>query len=140
MRTLFLIIPVLIVFTSFRFLSPVSLTVEVKGFPTNEGKAYIAVFRDTDEFPVYGKQYVGMRASISSNKARAVFDALPSGDYAVAVFHDRNNNGKMDRNILGIPTEHYGFSRDARELFSAPRFSSASFSMTVDRKIIIQVK
>jgi uncharacterized protein (DUF2141 family) len=28
---------------------------------------------------------------------------VPHGDYGVAVFHDENSNGKMDKNVFGIP-------------------------------------
>ena len=116
------------------------LKVEASGFPSNEGKAFISVFRDSDEFPVYGKQFKGMRTVISGKLASTVFDDLPPGTYAVAVFHDKNGNGRLDRNLLGIPTEHYGFSNDAREMFSAPSFTSAAFNLKQDRKITILVK
>lgn len=36
-------------------------------------------------------------------------------------------NGKLDTNALGIPTEGYGFSNDAKGWLSAPSFSAASF-------------
>ena len=34
------------------------------------------------------------------------------GTYAVAVFHDLNGNGRLDRNFIGLPSEPYGFSND----------------------------
>jgi uncharacterized protein (DUF2141 family) len=34
------------------------------------------------------------------------------GRYAIAVFHDTNGNGKLDRNVIGLPQEPYGFSND----------------------------
>jgi len=37
-------------------------------------------------------------------------------------------NGKLDANLLGIPTEGYGFSNDARALFGPPSFAAASFA------------
>jgi uncharacterized protein (DUF2141 family) len=37
-------------------------------------------------------------------------------------------NGKLDTNMLGIPTEGYGFSNDVTGLFGAPAFSAASFA------------
>jgi uncharacterized protein (DUF2141 family) len=54
---------------------------------------------------------------------------LKPGTYAIAVFHDRNKNGKLDKNIFGAPTESYGFSNNARSTFSAPSFSAASFEL-----------
>jgi uncharacterized protein (DUF2141 family) len=37
-------------------------------------------------------------------------------------------NGKLDTNVLGIPTEGYGFSNDAWAWFGAPSFKAASFT------------
>jgi len=34
------------------------------------------------------------------------------GAYAIAVFHDTNGNGKLDRGLIGLPSEPYGFSND----------------------------
>lgn len=61
-------------------------------------------------------------------QARCDFEDIPPGTYALVVIHDENMNGKLDRNVLGIPTEGYGFSNDPKSVFHAPSFSAASFS------------
>jgi uncharacterized protein (DUF2141 family) len=48
----------------------------------------------------------------------------------MVAFHDANNNGELDTNILGVPTEGYAFSRDARGVMSAPSFDSAAIELT----------
>lgn len=53
------------------------------------------------------------------------FKDVAPGKYAVKVFHDENENKKMDRNFLGIPKEAYGFSRDARGHRGPPEFDAA---------------
>ena len=57
------------------------------------------------------------------------FGDLPSGDYAVALFHDENGNGKLDTRF-GIPREGVGFSNNPRLFFGPPRFAAASFEVT----------
>lgn len=64
---------------------------------------------------------------IRDTQARCDFEDIPSGTYALAVIHDENVNGELDTNWLGVPTEGYGFSNDAKALLGAPSFSSASF-------------
>ena len=59
------------------------------------------------------------------------FDALPRGDYAVAVIHDENNNAKLDT-FAGIPREGFGFSRNPPIRFGAPRFTAARFTLAGD--------
>jgi len=54
---------------------------------------------------------------------------VPPGTYAVQVFHDVANNGKVAQNFLGIPTEGVGFSRDAVISFGPPLFSEAEIAV-----------
>ena len=50
-----------------------------------------------------------------------------SGYYAISCFQDLNNNGILDKNLLGIPTEPYAFSQNARPKFRAPSWEEAQF-------------
>jgi uncharacterized protein (DUF2141 family) len=56
-----------------------------------------------------------MRAVVAPahNGGTAHGSRLPAGDYAFAVYHDANGNGKLDRNGVGMPTEDYAFSNNA---------------------------
>lgn len=46
--------------------------------------------------------------------------------YAIVVFHDENDGSKLDENALGLPTEAYGISNNARGLLSPPAFKEAA--------------
>lgn len=46
------------------------------------------------------------------------------GTYAIAVFHDVNGNGKLDRSFIGLPSEPYGFSNDVGRR-GPPNFDAA---------------
>jgi len=52
---------------------------------------------------------------------------LEPGDYAIAVFHDLNQNGYLDTNWAGIPTEPYAFSNNVRPKFRSSRWSESKF-------------
>jgi len=54
---------------------------------------------------------------------------VPPGQYAAQVFHDENDSGDIERNVLGIPIEPIGFSNDAPLHLRGPRFSDAAFSV-----------
>ena len=64
---------------------------------------------------------------------------VPPGGYGVTVIHDRNANGKLDSNIVGIPTEPYGASRDARGRMGPPAFEDAAVDVQGDTALAIQV-
>lgn len=141
MRIEFLILLVGVGFcSSFSFNKKSSLTIEVYGFPDNQGAAFIGLYRETDNFPKMDSQFKGKAVGISNKSVKIEFTDLPDEKFAIAVFHDRNKNGIMDKNLLGIPTESYGFSNNAREMFSAPSFSSASFYVKGETKVKIQIR
>jgi uncharacterized protein (DUF2141 family) len=126
--------------SSFSIESNTSFTIHANGFDSNEGKAHIAIYRSTDKFPSPKSQYKGQIVFINNKIATATFHDLPKANYAVAVFHDKNKNGSMDKNMFGVPTEKYGFSNNARETFSAPSFESASVKVDRQKTIWIYVK
>jgi uncharacterized protein (DUF2141 family) len=57
---------------------------------------------------------------------------VPAGTWAVLAYQDENGNGRLDRNLLGIPSENYGFSRDARGHFGPPSFDDAAIDVRDD--------
>ena len=130
-------------FFSFLILLPLSknnLTVDIKSIPNTNGTIFIGLFRQKDEFPVFGKQYIGKIIPVTGKKMSYSFPELAQGKYAVAVYHDENKNGKLDKNYLGIPTEAYGFSNNARRTFSAPSFEEAAIDLKSDLTISITLK
>jgi uncharacterized protein (DUF2141 family) len=79
---------------------------------------------------------VSLRAKAGSQSV--IFTQLPPGRYAVIAFHDENDNGLLDANALGVPTEGFGFSNDAHGFLGAPSFEDAAIELgTVDRRISI---
>ena len=83
----------------------------------------------------------GNHLFLSKNKQHEfTFKKLAHRTYAIAVFHDLNSNGKLDKNALGLPQEPYGFSNNARNTFSAPSFSQASFVHGEEQSISISVR
>ena len=52
---------------------------------------------------------------------------VPTGEYAVQAFYDEDDSGQMRKNVLGLPEEGFGFSRDATVTFGSPRFENAAF-------------
>ena len=57
------------------------------------------------------------------------FENVAPGDYAIAILHDENEDGKANR-VLGMaPREGYGFSRDAPVRMAPPSWDDAVFEM-----------
>ena len=116
------------------------LKVEIIGLRSNKGQVMVALYRDIDDFPSKKGRYKHLILTPHNHVATGVFEDLHPGKYAVAVILDENKSFHMDKNIVGFPTEQYGFSNNAREQFSAPSFQKASFELHTDRKIQIKVE
>jgi len=109
-----------------------TLYIHISGISKIKGSLFIAIFRATDDFPVFGKQFKGIVKEVEGKSQNYNFDNLPEGEYALAIYQDANRNKILDKNLLGIPTEIYGFSNNARRNFSAPSFQEAKFKLNKD--------
>ncbi len=138
------LIPILLffLFTSFQWKldSKSNLTVTVTNIQNSKGKISFGLFRKVDSFPVKGKQFKGVFIDTKKPSTKYTFENLADGQYAVAIFHDENENGIMDKNMFGAPTEAYGFSRNARGTFSAPSFEEAKIDLKENKSIEIWIK
>jgi uncharacterized protein (DUF2141 family) len=115
------------------------LTVTVANVRSDAGELLIGVYASPEGFakgvadsatksallPEEGR-LLGASLRARKGSQSITFDGLPGGRYAVVVFHDENDNGLLDANALGVPTEGYGFSNDARGFLSAPSFDAAA--------------
>jgi uncharacterized protein (DUF2141 family) len=108
-----------------------TLTVTILNFKNNLGQVSIALYNREEAFPKSPDKAVKiLRAPIRDKKSIVVFESLPPGEYAISVYHDENNNGKMDTNFFGIPKEGVGASNDARGHLGPPHYKDAKFNFT----------
>jgi len=117
-----------------------TLSIHISGISKIKGSLFIAIFRATDDFPVFGKQFKGIVKEVEGKSQNYTFDNLPEGEYALAIYQDENRNKILDKNLLGIPTEIYGFSNNARRNFSAPSFQEAKFKLNRDLQQTVFLK
>ena len=83
----------------------------------------------------------GGKAPAQSGTVTVQVANVPPGTYAVQVFHDTNDNMKIDRSLLGIPEEGMGFSNDARFRFGPPSFAEAAIAVTAaGGRIVVRLR
>ena len=106
------------------------LEVVVSGLNSAEGDARIAVHKRISgvEFPGDGVVAATIRKAVKG-EMRVVFAGLAPGDYAVAAFHDADGDGKLGQNIVGMPTEGFGFSNGATGFMGPPGFDKAAVTV-----------
>jgi uncharacterized protein (DUF2141 family) len=117
--------------------------VTVTGFESDEGQVLIALFLDESGWPDDETVAFGATAlPIRQRQASAEFKDVPAGSFAISVFHDEDSDHELDTGVFGIPSEDYGFSRDARGTFGPPSFEDARLDLTVgeSKQITIRVE
>ena len=105
-----------------------TLKLEVSGFASTAGVGRVSIFKGKDGFPSDVSKAVSLQVlKIEGDRAYLVLPNVEPGTYALAAFHDEDNNGKLNTGLFGMPKEAYGFSNDARGSFGPPSFEDASF-------------
>ena len=113
------------------------LEVTVKNIKELKGTIRVALYNNEKDFLENFLQ--GKIVKVTGNEAKIVFENLKPGDYAVSVFHDENENEKLDSGFMGIPNEPYGFSNDAMGTFGPPSFEKAKVNLTSDKAAVINL-
>jgi uncharacterized protein (DUF2141 family) len=115
-----------------RVASDAVLTVKVDHIAPRGGNLRLAIyneksFGDDDAAPVIDR-VVAATPSVQT----VVFPGIPPGTYAVKMFQDVNRNETFDFDLLGIPSERYGFSNNAKPdwmRMSPPGFDAAKIEL-----------
>jgi uncharacterized protein (DUF2141 family) len=112
-----------------------SLDLEVRAMISGSGEISTGVFTREEDFPRPPAQRVSVSAD--GKVVRIRFTDLKPGEYAVAMFQDRNGNGRLDTNFAKTPLEPWGMSNDARPPNRAPTFDDAKFAVPAEGAVII---
>jgi len=84
--------------------------------------------------------HVTLRVPITGPNTNCSFLNVEPGTYAIAVVHDENGNGKLDKNFVGVPSEGYGVSNNKTYALSAPNWNESTFTLGANESKTLQVK
>lgn len=115
------------------------LVIDITGVEQAGGHMMVTVYDDAESWEASEGAVAAARDSVTGDTVRVIFANLSSGRHAVMLYHDQNDNGELDANMLGIPSESYGFSNDAGRL-GRPAFDEAAFDVDGDTTIEITLR
>lgn len=113
-----------------------SVTVVVAGLVSTESVVRLNFYHNPETFLKRGQQAFRLEVKPNGQRQISVPVSLAKGEWAVALTQDVNNNDKLDKNLLGIPSEPYAFSNNVRPKFSAPKFEECKFMADADGKVV----
>lgn len=115
-----------------------NLTVEVRSIKKAVGNISFCIVTEESDFLETCK--IGRNVPIESKDFFVVFEDLPADSYAISIFHDEDENGKLNMGkLLPIPTEKYGFSNNPPSAFGPPTFEECLFKLDKDTIIVIDL-
>jgi len=117
-----------------------SISVNVTDFEEQSGKLYIALYDSNVPF-LSSKAIAGQIVDVTGQEMSVTFDNLEDGEYAITMFLDENDNGKLDLGDSGIPKEKYGFSNniDPAMIQRPPFFNECKFNVKGDTKVSVKL-
>lgn len=108
------------------------LDIEILELRNNNGNIMLQLFDSTQ------KVLTQEKCIIKDNKSSFSVPDLSPAKYAVRYYHDENMNGKMETNLVGKPTEGYGFSNNVIGKFGPPPFEKWLFEVSSDKRIVLK--
>jgi len=121
-------------------LPPADLHIAIDGIRSDRGVVRYCLARRAVDFPsCKGKDVITGTAAIMRRSTDIHVQALPPGNYAIAVFHDANGNHRLDT-IFGIPREGFGFSRNPPLAMRAPTFDETVLRIAGQSTVRIRLR
>ncbi len=96
---------------------------------------WIGLYNSEESFLIKEKAILIGENVTQTGKMEIQIPDISHGAYAIAIFHDVNNNGEMDRNFLGIPSEPFSFIRKPKSKWRLPRFEEVVLEIYQPRQV-----
>ncbi|QJX46328.1 DUF2141 domain-containing protein [Hymenobacter taeanensis] len=113
-----------------------SVTVVVSALASSSSVVKLYFYNVREKFLTHGG-YAFMRVvKPGGQKQISLPVELPNGEWAVAITQDTNNNDKLDKNFMGIPTEPFAFSNNVRPRLAPPAFDDCKFTVAGEGKVV----
>ncbi|MBL7724923.1 MAG: DUF2141 domain-containing protein [Chitinophagaceae bacterium] len=107
--------------TSSKPVAEEGIKVIITNLRNDKGHVLVSLFKDGAGYPDdASKAFRKIKLNIINKNASVIFKGLASGNYAIAILHDENDDQKMNKNGLGLPKEGYGFSNNVMGAFGPP--------------------
>jgi len=105
------------------------VTIVVSELASTQAQVKLNFYNAPDKFLKDGQMAIRLFVKPEGKKEITVPVELAPGEWAVALTQDLNNNNKLDKNFLGIPTEPFAFSNNIKPRLAAPSFQQCKFTV-----------
>jgi len=117
-----------------------TLLITVPNINPLKGEIQVSVYDNGKSFLKENEEYKIYRFKVEEAKGSFVINDLPEKEYALIIYHDENDNKEMDKSIIGMPKEGYGFSKNFKPGLSRPDFKDCSILLNEDTETEIRLR
>lgn len=114
-----------------------AVNVELKNISESKGTVFFALYVSQNDFD-NRKSLITKKKKADENGVNIVFENVPNGIYAITCYHDKNDNGKLDFTVNGMPLEQYGSTNNIKN-FGPPRFDDGKFELR-DKDLTFEIR
>jgi len=125
------IIAINLCFIALTYAQQGTLEVNVEKINSLEGKIHIGIFTENN---FLNQPVISSGTDVKDNMAKAMFENLEFGTYAIAVYQDVNGNDKLDKDEYGRPTEPWVLSGSQASMM--PIWMDAKFDFDTESQSI----
>lgn len=104
-----------------------TVTVQIENIKNTKGQLVVGFYSNPESFLKTPQK--GEIINIEGKVATVLFKNVSLGIYAISLFHDENNNEKLDTNFMGIPKESFACSNNATGFMGPPKWEDAKFEV-----------
>ena len=106
----------------------VATSLSIENVRTSGGSLWIGIYESEEDFLDRDRaRLVFQKVTASGRQAVFIDKLVPGKTYAIGIFHDENDNGELDTNLIGLPAEPWAFSRPLQSWLRKPHFKEMSF-------------
>ncbi|MDX2190870.1 MAG: DUF2141 domain-containing protein [Bacteroidota bacterium] len=100
-----------------------TVTIQVNNIQVGKGSVVINIYDKEASF--FKTAFVSKTQTADNASLKFTFE-IPNGTYAISIYQDIDNNGKLNQGWFEIPLEPVGFGNNFKPKFSAPTFHNCA--------------
>ena len=117
-----------------------NVSVSITNISSFNSKLYVALYNNNDSFKLKSSAVDSIILIPGKSICNVEFKNIKNGTYAIAIFQDINNNGKLDTKKFKIPIEPVGISNyDENGIKLPPTFKKAKFNVEGNLSLTISI-
>lgn len=106
-----------------------TLLISFENIEPQTGIVYVGLFQGEENFKS-SNALTGRAVQVNAPRGSVSIEGLAPGEYGFKLYHDINGNGQLDTGNMGIPTEPWAFSNNAKPRFGPPSWADAKFTVS----------